>query len=320
MAYGHATIVNKRATRLGFTIVELLIVVVVIAILAAITIVAFNGVQNRAKTSAIQNAAAQASRKVMSYAVENSDQYPADLAAFLAATKLTNAGTTTYQYSANNTLPRSFCVTATSSGISYYSSNTANAPAAGACPGHGANGAVPITNLVENPSVETASTGWALHAGLTPSGTGGRIQVSGKWVMQGTRNVVGATAIYISQNLPSTVTASTDYTGSAVITSTASQTVSLQVRIAGTATSIFSTSVGLTANVPFRVVTTGNVGANTSVFLTVLSSAGTVGDVLTVDEAMLTAGTTVYTYADGSSTNWAWDGAVGTSTSTGPPL
>lgn len=35
----------------GFTIVELLIVVVVIAILAAITIVAYNGIQNRAKIS-----------------------------------------------------------------------------------------------------------------------------------------------------------------------------------------------------------------------------------------------------------------------------
>ena len=41
-----------RKTR-GFTIVELLIVIVVIAILAAITIVAFNGVQDRAKKSKV---------------------------------------------------------------------------------------------------------------------------------------------------------------------------------------------------------------------------------------------------------------------------
>ncbi|MDT4848954.1 type II secretion system protein G [compost metagenome] len=39
----------------GFTIVELLIVIVVIGILAAITIVAYNGVQSRAQTTKISN-------------------------------------------------------------------------------------------------------------------------------------------------------------------------------------------------------------------------------------------------------------------------
>jgi prepilin-type N-terminal cleavage/methylation domain-containing protein len=47
------TPLNKYDNRRGFTIVELLIVIVVIGILAAITITAYRGVQTRAKTAAV---------------------------------------------------------------------------------------------------------------------------------------------------------------------------------------------------------------------------------------------------------------------------
>jgi prepilin-type N-terminal cleavage/methylation domain-containing protein len=49
----------------GFTIVELLIVIVVIGILAAITIVAFNGVTKRASISAVQSELEQNAKVIM---------------------------------------------------------------------------------------------------------------------------------------------------------------------------------------------------------------------------------------------------------------
>ena len=53
-----------QKTTNGFTIVELLIVIVVIAILAAITIVAFNGIQDRARYTALFSETKQASTQL----------------------------------------------------------------------------------------------------------------------------------------------------------------------------------------------------------------------------------------------------------------
>jgi prepilin-type N-terminal cleavage/methylation domain-containing protein len=62
----------------GFTIVELLIVVVVIAILAAITIVSYNGITNRANASAAQSTAASLQKKAELYAADGpTGLYPA---------------------------------------------------------------------------------------------------------------------------------------------------------------------------------------------------------------------------------------------------
>lgn len=55
----------------GFTIVELLIVIVVIAILAAIVIVAYNGVQNRAKDAALNDQIQKLQTAVELYNTDN---------------------------------------------------------------------------------------------------------------------------------------------------------------------------------------------------------------------------------------------------------
>lgn len=60
----------KNKQQFGFTIVELLIVIVVIAILAAISIVAYNGIQNRANDSVIQQDIAAIVKRIELYKAE----------------------------------------------------------------------------------------------------------------------------------------------------------------------------------------------------------------------------------------------------------
>jgi len=66
---------DKMQDRKGFTIVELLIVIVVIAILAAITIVAYNGIQLRTRDTIRINDLKSIQKAVELYKAENG-QYP----------------------------------------------------------------------------------------------------------------------------------------------------------------------------------------------------------------------------------------------------
>ncbi len=81
----------------GFTIVELLIVVVVIAILAAITIVSYNGITNRANASAAESLASGTIKKAEAYNAEES-RYPVTTAELTgaAATKSYQTPTATF--------------------------------------------------------------------------------------------------------------------------------------------------------------------------------------------------------------------------------
>ncbi|HWT40017.1 MAG TPA: prepilin-type N-terminal cleavage/methylation domain-containing protein [Dongiaceae bacterium] len=71
------TNIKLKGQNEGFTIVELLIVVVVIAILAAITIVSYNGITNRANQSAAKETASTVQKKAELFNSDTSNnRYP----------------------------------------------------------------------------------------------------------------------------------------------------------------------------------------------------------------------------------------------------
>ena len=71
---------SSSARRRGFTIVELLIVIVIIGILATIVIVAYNGIKARADEASLQSEVSQLNKKLLTYKVTNSDALPVDAA------------------------------------------------------------------------------------------------------------------------------------------------------------------------------------------------------------------------------------------------
>ncbi len=81
--------IKKMKDEQGFTIVELLIVIVVIGILAAIVIVAYNGVQNSAKTQSARASAAVVQKKLESYNASTGN-YPSATAYTTATTGMTD--------------------------------------------------------------------------------------------------------------------------------------------------------------------------------------------------------------------------------------
>lgn len=160
-----ALIKNSRA---GFTIVELLIVIVVIAILAAITLVAFNGVQRRAAEASVRSDLNNASKLVESYKVINS-AYPLSLTAVNDNRGYSASAGNSAQYSSTD--GSTFCLTISRGDISFNIKNSSLTPTEGACPGHGPAAAAQVVEYGSARNFPTANTTYPVNisAALQPT-------------------------------------------------------------------------------------------------------------------------------------------------------
>jgi len=176
---------HERRASDGFTIVELLIVIVVIAILAAITIVSYNGITKRAADSALMTDASSAATQLSVYKVTNNEQYPSVTTSLNDGKGAQKSAATSLQYTVDNSAtPASYCMSLTSSATSstYYVSSTNNAPSTGLCPGHvpnypaGTNLLTPPANtsniVVTTPTESSVNMAYSGYVSVYTSATG----------------------------------------------------------------------------------------------------------------------------------------------------
>ncbi len=121
---GRIKYMNKRAK--GFTIVELLIVIVVIGVLTAISVVAYNGITEKTRNSALRADLSNAQKQLKLFQVE-AGSFPA------TADNLKFSPGITHNYIVNNSSnPQTFCLDA-QNGLSKLMVTESEMPMEGGC-------------------------------------------------------------------------------------------------------------------------------------------------------------------------------------------
>lgn len=308
---------NINYSRKGFTIVELLVVVAVIGILAAITIVSYATVTNNARDQKVKTDAQGIAVYLNKYKADHG-KYPTSLDQLEGAPKAESDFQ--YSYDATN---GTYCVTASVKGASAHVKSGNGTALEGGCDGHGVNGDPAVTNLAYNPSAETSCSGVSGYysAPLTacPTTTSA---VSGSKIFATTTNSTTS-----SQGLIHTVTTDAkpnqDYTCSMSFKGTPGKTIVFGGRPATATNGYISEGNGgqsvVLSSSWQRVMIDFTTPANTGILrIQYRLSSPASGVLIQADALMCTEGSTDYAYADGDTAGWAWKGTPHDSESTGP--
>jgi len=298
------TRLTRNTTSKAFTIVELLIVIVVIGILAAITIVAYNGIQSRARIAGLQSTLAAAAKTI-----ENTR---------------TTAGTATYPSTVSdldssityaNPSPSlgGFCALKTDTGITYMVTASNKTPHSG--PG------CTLVNYVTNPTFEgNAVTGWSTGGNSTIAPTPGA-GFTGTYGMTITHTNTTSGNTYGSTCMTG-LTVGTQYSISFALRSavgTPTVTVSLKnTNVGGSIPADSTSQVFIPPAAYSRTVMNWTAEATTTCFT--IDIMGTVSSqAVTLDSVMATAGQNANAYVDPltAPSIWTW-ATANNSTSTGP--
>lgn len=308
--------ITKSDSR-GFTIVELLIVIVIIGILAAITIVAYNGIQQRAKESALKSDLANVAKKMAVDSALNGS-YALTAAAVDGGKGLPSSTGTSYQFQSTGS---TYCITGTNGNTSFKVSDAATSPSQGGCPGDGVGGLSAVTNFLTNPSAETDAAGIAADTG-SPSIARSTARANtglASFLLTSTSVTTDVAGRLNFSLAPGT------YTLSYYVNPTDSRQVSFDWWDSTGATGGNSVgTVALPASTWTRVsgsITIGGTGTHSVAFYLHNRNGPSIsGATLYIDSLMLSSGASAYNYADGNSPNWIWNGAPNNSTSTGSAL
>lgn len=161
----HMHRIHKQDQQRGFTIVELLIVIIVIGILAALTLVAFNGLSARADKASMVSDLNNVHKLVENYRAVNGS-LPTSLSQLSEGSGYTASKDSSVQISSTGGTNPSYCITVTRKDQYMNFNSTSGATSDSYCTGHGPVAPAQVVYASNMTSYPTANTTYPITPGV----------------------------------------------------------------------------------------------------------------------------------------------------------